>query len=621
MPRAFIRRLLPVLVAGACLLQAIAQEPAKPRLAVTVFPLGVTGGSITSADMAAALNQDDWCQASGIPAGHWNQYPDGQKGPWLSVVLTGFGDQAQAFAFLFDAPGVPPRLAAHVPYRISWVYRSKVWFVPTGRLAGTIREFYRTGAKPPEQPVLTLAVTERAEAAASGAPSLESLAPVKRASSVTKREALPPLEAMIAGAMLENGLTPTWEPSPQSLQAELRFGFQASSIRLTRQGQAKAAASKDEIPEESYYTYLSRLFYALAAPAGAGIGDFVQLNPDGPLHLLTTTSNRLCLVTERDLVGVDLRTGRQSYPPADDKQLPRAAAGYVERTLEDGVPRLFRITRGLAEVQPATGAETILAKETPNAAWSFATAGDLTILGAGSAIAAFRKGEPAWRQAEAASLSAGPSVQGDRLFAGTEDGVFLCRSAIDGRELWRNPPHGESWNGEVVCLPGRILAYDRTGENLTAFNPADGTVLWKQAVGDVLLKAPFRLGNRLVVAGKNNRLLLLNEADAAIVADVKWPTWLVDVIPVPGSKPLVACSDIHGSLSFLDAATLKPVRTLRLPARPSGPLLFRASFPTAWRMDTTDNEDDDMGALMAGEPKPTVLAGDVDGFCSIVPLP
>ena len=607
-----------------CPRPGIAQDPAKPRFSVTVFTLGITGGSIASADLAAALNLDGWCEASEAAVSSWKQRPAGlPAGDWLAVVLTGFGEQAHAFAFAYDSPDAPPRLAAHVPYRISWVYRTKTWIVPTGRIAGAIREFYRDATKPEPGPVLGLAVSERAESAAAGAPSLESIAPVKRASSVTGREALPPLEAMIAGALLEARLTPKWEQSADSLRAEIRFGFQASSIRLTRRGQAAASASRDEIPEEAYYGHLTRLLNAMSAPPG-GAGDFTQLDRSGPLHLLTATSNRVCLVTARDLVGIDLRSGRQVYPPADDNQdAPRAAPGYVERTLEDGAPRLFRITRGLAEVRPDTGAETVLAPEAPNAPWSFAVSGDLTILGSGPALSAFRKGAPAWRQAEAAAVTAGPAVQGDRLFAGTEDGSFVCRSAADGREVWRKQGPDESWNGEVVCLPGRILAYDRGGENLTAFNPADGTVLWKQAIGDVLLKAPFRVGNRLLVAGKNNRLLLLNEADAAIVAEVRWPTWLVDVIPVQGSRPLVACTDIHGTLSFLDGATLKPVRTLRLPARPSGPLLFRSAFPTKWGVDSPENddEDEDMGSLLTGEPQPTVLAGDADGFCTIVPLP
>jgi hypothetical protein len=121
------------------------------------------------------------------------------------------------------------------------------------------------------------------------------------------------------------------------------------------------------------------------------------------------------------------------------------------------------------------------------------------------------------------------------------------------------------------------------------------------------------------VVGKNNRILLLDESDGKIAAEVRWPTWLVDVIPVRGPAPLVACTDIHGTFSLLDGATLKTLRTLRLPARPSGPLLALSRFPTLWGVDS--DEDDEMGSFSINELKPAVLVGDAEGFCSIVPLP
>ena len=482
-----------------------AQGAAKPRFAVSAFSLGISGGSLSTAELAAALNQGEWCEAAAIPATRWNQRPENlREGPWLSVVLTGFGDQANAFAFLFEAPGTPPRLAAHVPYAIGYKQGTKVWYVPTARLVSAIQTFFENTGKQPAQPVLALSVTERAEAeirnTPSGTLSMENLAPVKRASSVSKQEALPILEAMIAGAMLENGFTPSWAAADASLLAEIRFGFQASSIQLTRRP-AQQVSGKDEIPEEHYYGYLTRMFYGLAQQKGFSVSDFVYVETNGPAHLLSADFDRLCLSSPQGLTSFDPRTGQPLDPPAGKN--PKAPKGKAAATRADiqETSKLFRLSADI----------------------------------------------------------------------------------------------------------------------LTAFNPADGAILWKQAVGDVLLKDPIRVGDRLLVAGKNNRLLLLDPAKGSILADVQWPTWLIDVIVTEGARPLIACSDIHGTLSLLDGATLKPLHALRLPARPSGPLLFAPRFPIHWGVSSSN--ENELGSLQESAMKPVILAGDEDGFCTIVPLP
>lgn len=482
-----------------------ADDDARPRFAVSAFSLGISGGSLTTAELTAELKQGDWCDATAIPATRWNQRPESLKeGPWLSVVLTGFGDQANAFAFLYAAPGAPPQLAAHVPYPISYKQGVKIWVVPTGRLASAIQAFFRNTEKPRAQPLLTLHVTERAEDEVrntpSGTLSLENLAPVKRASSVSKQEALPSLEAMIAGAMLENGLTPAWTAADQSLLAEIQFGFQVSAIRLT-QGPAKRVTSKEDIPEEQYFSHLTRMFYRLAQQKGFGLSDFVLVETNGPALLLSATPELLSVSSPQGLISFDPRTGRQLDLPAGKKQ--NTAKGKTSATHDE-------------------------------------------------------------------------DPESSKLFRLSDD-------------------------------------------SLTAFNPANGEVRWKQAVGDVLLKDPIPLGDRLLVIGKNNRLLLLDPAKGTILADVQWPTWLIDVIPTEGANPLIACSDIHGTLSLLDGATLKPLHALRLPARPSGPLLAAPRFPTLWGASSTDEIEN--GALPSTDMKPAVLVGDAEGFCSIVPLP
>lgn len=609
-----------LLLAGGGLRAAPGEAP-RPRLAVSVFTLGPTGGELKTGPMVDALNEGGWCDAVAAPAEKWNQRPDaaGDR-PWLSVVLTGFGESAQAFAFLFEKAGAPPRLAARVPYRISWAYRSKVWVVPAGRIAGAVRESFRTPAAPATRPPVTLVLQEKTEEpAGGGAMRMEDMTPVRQAATLTKRDAFPPLEAMLAGAMLENGLAPAWTSSDRTLQAELTLGFQAFSLRLTAKEAGSATKlTEDGIPEEDGYGYLTRLLFRLSGQKDARIADDARLDRHGPAHLLLAASNRLCLSTARGLFGFNPKTGQQLYPSPDESLDKREAQQYAVRPGPGGTPRLFRHSRGLAEVNPLSGSETVFAPESPYAPWGFEVADDLAVVAKGADWAAYRRNVPAWRMAEKGTITAGPCLLDGRLYAGTEEGALVCRAMKDGAEVWRTAPEGAAWSGPMTALEGLLLAFDRNTDTLQAFHPADGKPLWKQALGDVPLKAPFPAGDRLAVAAKNNRLLLLDPKSGAVTAETRWPAWLVDVTPVTRSRALLACSDIAGRLTFLDGA-LKPVAEVRLKARPSGPLLHAPAFPLSWAVESAEAEE--AGFQLAADLKPVVVAGDTEGFCAIVPTP
>lgn len=598
-----------------------AADPARPHFEVSVFPMGPTGGSLKTAELVEELNAADWCTAAAAPAAErWNRKPGSVSADaWASVVLTGFGDYAHAFVFLFNGPNGSARLAAHIPYGVTWVYNNKTWVVPADRIAAAFREFSRQPPPEAAPAVVCLQVTERAEtdtaAAKGGSLGMDGMTPVKRASTVTAREALPCFEAMIAAALCENGWAPSWDPKDPAFQADVRFGFQASSVRLTPTG--SPAAAKENIPEERYYEFLRRLAHGMAAPKGTEPGDFALLGR-GSVTLLAAASNRVCVSSDIGLAAFNPRTGNRLYPAPDEK-IPERPDSYIARPDSRGERRLFRISGGLASADPATRDETLLARAAPAAPWSFAAGEDgLTVVATDDGVTAFRDYAPAWSMPEASPVSAGPAVAGDRVYAATVRGSLFCRQRGDGRELWRQPTSAR-WSGEMVCLDNRLLAFDRNENVLWALDPENGTVLWKQALGDVPLKAPARLGGKLLVAAKNNRLLLLNPADGTIAREIRWPTWLSDVLPIEtGTKSRVACSDIHGRVSLLDGATLEPARETTLPARAAGEMLFAPLFPTAWG---PGGEEEELGGILPDDFKPAVLVLDKEGFCYILPIP
>ena len=184
--------------------------------------------------------------------------------------------------------------------------------------------------------------------------------------------------------------------------------------------------------------------------------------------------------------------------------------------------------------------------------------------------------------------------------------------------------------GAIVDAGVAILSFIMGSNTLIAISAKEGSVLWKQPIGDVLLKIPERVGAQWLVASKNNRILLLNSADGSIAADVRWPTWLVDIAAATlDGKTIILCTDIRGQLSLLDAATLKTSRQFVLPSRPHGELFVVPQFSGKFGVARTDNAPlagaDDINALLPldeidGKRMPAVLVTDADGFCYIVPL-
>ena len=611
--------LLPVVV--------VAAAPAEPpAFAVSATSLGVVGGTLAAAEFVGVLNAAGWCRATEAPAARaWHERPAKvPPGEWVSVVLAGFGEQAEAFAFMADRPNGGLRLVGHVSYRKTWTLGGTlVWIPPTGRLAAAFRAAYLRPAGGDGEAV-GFTVAEWPRVAGTGeAPSMggaavgldEMTTEVGTAPTVTLDAGGPALEVMLCGALCQNGWTPTRTRADGGFALAVRFGFRTGSWRLTRTGGggAPAVRHKLEMPEALYYATLRRLLQQYREP---GLADFFWLGAT-PAAALAATPERLCVQADDELVAYDPRHGRRVWPepPQDPAAKRPALPPYAVRATAAGVATVYLLAKGVAALDLETGSPRPLATLAPATPETFAVRDDgLLAVVTASALAAFRDGAPLWRRDDLGGLGA-PLVLADRIVATRADGAVVCVAAADGRDVWRVTTR-EAWGGELLGAGGQVIGFSRDPAELVALNAADGTLAWRQPLGDTFLKTPMALGERVLAVGKNHRLLVLDPATGKPVVETVWPTWLVDVQVLPGPPPRIACTDIGGRYTELAAATLKPLRTLVMPARPAGRMLVVPRFPLAWAAAQTATAG--LEGLFSGKIGPAVLVPDAEGFCGLI---
>lgn len=616
-----------LLLAICTLTPAGAEEPVKPHFLVSTFTLGLTGGTLSATEVIAQMQAGDWCTAAESPgAKQWNQRPESvPSNVWVSVVLTGFGEQANAFVFMFDGPGGSARLLAHVAYGMSWTPAvPKVWITPVSQITSAFRIEYLRNVTPVSPPPLTCLKITEWKNTTEGTPeddfqpsgsALDSIATIKTVATININDALPALNAMLCAAVCENGGAPVWSGTDLQIGMEVQFGFKMASLRLTRKtGTRTTVNHKNDIPEERYYGALSRMVFAM--DNDKNIHDFAWFERSS-VQLHAGSAQRLLVTLEGTAVSYDPNTGKQIWPAAKVKPLEAGVRIPYETQIDGkGVRQLYRCSNGITAIDQVTGKETQLANDTPSVPGGFAVGQNATtVVAKEDTIVASRNGVVLWKKKEMSALSAGPALQGDNVFAGTADGQLVCLSLADGTERWRKKGTGE-WRGAIACSAEQVLAFSKNEDTLFAMSLAQGDIIWKQSVGDVLLKAPIMVGGKWLVVGKNNRILTLNPADGKIVSDVRWPTWLVDVLPVTeDASAFVVCTDFRNRLSILDMPTLKPLRELHLPARLTGHLLYAPQFPVKWGAASTDK---DLAESLLGELKPVILVNDAEGFFYIV---
>jgi hypothetical protein len=612
---------------GLIVFAAVHAAADLPRFAVSVTSLGVAGGRMEPAEFVKTLNAAGWCRASEAPpARRWDERPAAAPaGEWISVVLAGFGEQAEAFAFMADRPNGALRLVGHVSYRKTPMPSGSFeWIPPAGRLVAAMRaEYDRPAGDGGEGEPVGYRVSEWKRPAAAGGLTMagglaglgDSATEEAAAPTVSFGEGTPAIEALFCGALCRNGWAPVRAGADSGVALEVRFGYRSAAVRIARTGGgASAARQKLDIQEDFYYGFLRRM---LRQFRDERIADFVRLG-SAPVAILAATSNRLCVAADGEMRAYDPRSGRLIWPEklADPSARRSSPPPHAVRVSETGVATVYLTAKGVAVLDLDTGRTRSLAAETPAAPDAFAVREDgLVVVAVAAGLAAFRDGALVWRRNDLGGITDAPIFLADRICVSRGDGLVACLAAGDGKDIWRSPA-GKAWLGGLVRVGDRLIGFSRADEALVGLSASDGAPVWRLPVGDALLKAPVAVAGRVLAVGKNNRLLVLDPANGKPAAETVWPTWIVDVRVVPGAAPRLACTDIEGCYTELDAATLKPVRAFSLPARPAGQMVFAPRFPLAWGSAQTSGEG--LEDLFGGETGPAVLATDEEGYCTII---
>jgi hypothetical protein len=143
------------------------------------------------------------------------------------------------------------------------------------------------------------------------------------------------------------------------------------------------------------------------------------------------------------------------------------------------------------------------------------------------------------------------------------------------------------------------FSVDRENGELVARSGADDSkTLWKIPFGEPWIHVPERLGDRLLVASEDNRLLTVGLTTGEVCGEVKWPTWILQARVLPGNPVCVVCLDLRNRLTLLDG-DLREIAQIRLPFVPLRWVGVADAFPVRWRSGEDDLPDERRMILVA----------------------
>lgn len=104
-----------------------------------------------------------------------------------------------------------------------------------------------------------------------------------------------------------------------------------------------------------------------------------------------------------------------------------------------------------------------------------------------------------------------PALDGDRLFAASEDGEVLAISIADGDVLWRVRTR-ENITGGVGAGDGMVMVGTENAE-VIVFDQADGSERWRTAVSSEVLAPPQTNGDIVALQTVDDKLIALDADD------------------------------------------------------------------------------------------------------------
>jgi outer membrane protein assembly factor BamB len=623
-----------------------AAEPVpKTKLAVSSFALdAISLTPPTTKEFAAGLSSETWCTA--VPAetkGAWSQLPAGvDRKEWVSVVTVGFNGQAETYLFMFNGADGAMSMATHVPFREVWLPSgAAAWIWPADSVMGALRISYQnqrrsqqdsSEKKSGKRPLsLSIIPWETADS--------DVLAPPTKtpdlgdARTLSPEQVLPAVEVMTHAAAFEAGWMPRVreagpipaDDSPEySAICEVKVEDQACSFRLKlRAGKSEQTFTKLHVPWETYHEHLVRLFRYV--DSGAGVSDFTQL-ARLPVEPLALNEGRLACLVNHELTVFDLATGKKIWTtqPAVKPVGYYPVPQYTTAAKADGGERLIRYRPSLSELSWDAGKLNALAPVAADAQHRFSINGDGDFATSNSGtVSLHHQGKLRWEQKEPDGVSSGPLLTANQVIYGQTTGRLVARSATNGQLVWTGRMSGALY-GKIVAAGDSLLVFSNAAEALVALDAATGAVQWQNAVGDVLLETPVVIGTQVLLVTKSNRILLIDLATGAVKKETTWPTWLVSVSLInTRPAPMLACSDLAGTVSLLSLADLKVTREIRVAAQLAGPVLYTDKISYKWPIPKAPESEENLLAEIKDGPTqagPALLAADAQGFLYIIPL-
>ncbi|MBS3764547.1 MAG: PQQ-like beta-propeller repeat protein, partial [Planctomycetes bacterium] len=358
-----------------------------------------------------------------------------------------------------------------------------------------------------------------------------------------------------------------------------------------------------DVPADDLYPYLLRICRKLLS--GDDVRDFKYIIRNSG-QLLGLREEQVIYSDGKRLVARSILNDKVAWelePP------PRRNFQFATRAGPEGY-RVFRHRYGLHRFEPG-GETTELTAEGTEAPWAFEVAGEQAAIVNGSSVTLYEANEKMWTYRSPVALTAGPGFTGEHILVGTVTGQLLGLDKNSGKKQWENTL-ARTLDGPITNVAHMGLCAGGDGQ-LFAINPANGRMLWQHRLGDIPLRRPVLLASgALLVASMANTIELLDPETGNARAQYEFDTWLMGVEPLKTDDvEMVACSDLTGTVTFLNGSELKPIRQVRLQTRLQGRLFFAPALPPRWGS----------GKGMFYEEASSLLVSDTQGFVYMLAIP
>lgn len=174
-----------------------------------------------------------------------------------------------------------------------------------------------------------------------------------------------------------------------------------------------------------------------------------------------------------------------------------------------------------------------------------------------------RDGRTAWRQ-PAGGVSAPLLLDGDALYAVTDQGTALRLAARDGTVMWQRPLGGGVRAAPVLTQAGVAIA--TTADSLYLLDAASGRVRASRATPGTVLATPVTDGRHLYVATVRGVVLAMTAEGLETAWEITLPDAVFATVVLAADTLLVLARD--GTLALVPVAAPESRRILSL-ARPA----------------------------------------------------